>query len=79
MASGLPAPPKGRVYQLWLKRPGQAPEPTSALFRPTSDGHGDRTAVTGSLDGVEQVLMTDEPDGGSQQPTRAPMMSVALS
>ena len=72
VASGLPAPPDGRVYQLWLKRPGRAPEPTTALFRPSRDGTAS-AGVRGSLDGVDQVLMTDEPDGGSQEPpTRAP-------
>jgi anti-sigma-K factor RskA len=78
VASGLPAPPQGRVYQLWLKKPGQAPQPTSALFRPSRDGTA-TAAVTGSLKGVEQVLMTDEPDGGSQQPSTKPVLSAELS
>ena len=38
VARGLPAPPAGRVYQVWLKRDGQAPEPTAALFTPRRDG-----------------------------------------
>jgi hypothetical protein len=78
VASGLPAPPEGRVYQLWLKKPGQAPQPTSALFRPSSDGTA-TAAVTGSLEGVDQVLMTAEPDGGSRQPTTPPVLSARLS
>src|SRR4029079_13067182 len=28
----FPAPPPGRVYQVWLKRPGRSPDPTTALF-----------------------------------------------
>jgi anti-sigma-K factor RskA len=77
VASGLPAPPEGRVYQLWLKKPGQPPEPTSALFRPSKDGTA--TAAVSGLKDADQVLMTAEPDGGSQQPTSAPVLSANLS
>ena len=68
IARGLPAPPDGRVYQVWLKRDGHAPEPTAALFKPSRDGTA-TASVPGSMDGVEQVMVTDEPDGGSPQPT----------
>jgi len=67
-ARGLPAPPSGRVYQVWLKRDGHAPEPTAALFLPSRDGAA-TASVPGSLDDVDQVMVTDEPDGGSPQPT----------
>ena len=77
--AALPAPPEGRVYQVWLKRAGQAePEPTSALFVPRSDGSGAVT-VPGSLKGVEAVLVTHEPEGGSQQPTREPIISATTA
>ena len=68
MARGLPAPPNGRVYQVWLKRDGHAPEPTAALFMPSRDGAA-TASVPGSMEGVDQVMVTDEPDGGSPQPT----------
>jgi anti-sigma-K factor RskA len=68
MARDLPAPPSGRVYQVWLKRDGHAPEPTAALFVPSRDGTA-TASVPGSLEGVDQVMVTDEPDGGSPQPT----------
>ena len=77
-AHGLPEPPSGRVYQVWLKRPGRAPEPTSALFTPSRDGTATAT-VPGSMEGVEQVLVTDEPRGGSRMPTRQPLIAAALS
>ena len=67
-ARGLPAPPSGRVYQVWLKRDGHAPEPTAALFTPSRDGAA-AASVPGSLKGIDQVMVTDEPDGGSPQPT----------
>ena len=77
--AGFPAPPEGRVYQVWLKRPGVTdPEPTSALFVPRSDGSGS-VSVPGTLEGVEQVLVTDEPEGGSDAPTREPILSATLS
>jgi anti-sigma-K factor RskA len=78
VARGLPAPPPGRVYQIWLKRPGHAPEPTSALFTPRRDGTATAT-VPGSLDGVAQMLVTDEPSGGSRQPTTNPLLSASMS
>ena len=68
MARGLPAPPSGRVYQVWLKRDGHAPEPTAALFVPSRDGAA-TASVPGSLEDIDQVMVTDEPDGGSPQPT----------
>ena len=68
MARGLPAPPSGRVYQVWLKRDGHAPEPTAALFMPSRDGAA-TASVPGSMQGIDQVIVTDEPDGGSPQPT----------
>jgi hypothetical protein len=71
--SDFPSPPSGRVYQVWIKRPGRtAPEPTDALF----DVRGGRATVDvpGGVDGVEQVLVTDEPNGGSAAPTRDPVV-----
>lgn len=68
MARGLPAPPRGRVYQVWLKRDGHAPAPTAALFMPSRDGAA-TASVPGSMEGIDQVMVTDEPDGGSPQPT----------
>jgi hypothetical protein len=78
VAHGLPAPAGDRVYQVWLKRPGRAPEPTSALFRPSRDGTATAT-VPGDMDGVTQVLVTDEPDGGSRTPTRDPLLVADMS
>ena len=68
VSSRLPAPPAGRVYQVWVDRGGPAPEPTSALFSTRRDGSAS-VDVPGSLDGVRQVMVTDEPTGGSPKPT----------
>lgn len=72
--NNFPSPPRGRVYEVWLVGPGSAPRPTDALFSVSSDGSG-TVAVPGSLRGVHEILVTDEPDGGSQKPTRSPILS----
>ena len=74
VAQKLPAPPRGRVYQVWLKRPGRDPEPTDVLWSVRGDGSAE-VAVPGSLEGVEAVLVTDEPAGGSEVPSKAPVIS----
>ena len=68
VGKGLPAPPPGRVYQVWLDRGGASPEPTSALFSTRRDGSAS-VDVPGSIDGVRTVMVTDEPAGGSAKPT----------
>jgi anti-sigma factor RsiW len=78
VAAGLPAPPAGRVYQVWLDKGGAAPEPTDALFSTRTDGAA-AVDVPGSLDGVRRVMVTDEPTGGSQKPTGKLLLSASLS
>jgi hypothetical protein len=74
VAENMPAPPSGRIYQVWLKRPGKDPEPTSVLWSTRGDGSAE-VAVPGSLEGVEAVLVTDEPPGGSEEPTKPPVIT----
>lgn len=73
----MPQPPLGRVYQVWLKRRGEAPKPTDAMFTVARDGSGS-VAVPGRLRGVKEVLVTHEPRGGSTTPTSAPDIRVEL-
>jgi anti-sigma-K factor RskA len=70
-----PAPP-GRVYEVWVQRRGQA-QPTDALFSPTSGGRA-TVAVPGDLHGVEAVMVTAEPAGGSTAPTSTPVIRATL-
>jgi anti-sigma-K factor RskA len=72
----MPPPPAGRIYQVWLKRPGQDPAPTDALWSVNAQGDAE-VAVPGSLDGVEAVLVTDEPEGGSRVPTKTPVIQAS--
>jgi len=76
VARDMPAPPRGRIYQVWLQRPGSDPVPTAALWSVRSDGTAE-VAVPGSLDGVEAVLVTDEPQGGSEAPTKPPVITAS--
>jgi hypothetical protein len=78
VVGGLDAPPEGRIYQLWLDRDnGTAPEPTEALFS-VRKGRAS-VDVPGDLRGVKRVLVTDEPQGGSEVPTRQPIIAAGLT
>ena len=70
---GLPETSPGRVYQVWIKRPDRDPEPTDALFTVHKDGSAS-VDVPQSLEGVEAVMVTSEPNGGSDVPTRDPIV-----
>jgi len=74
----LPAPAAGRIYEVWVQHGKRAPSPTSALFSVTAAGRG-VVGVPGDLRGVSHVLVTQEPAGGSQAPTRAPVIVAALT
>jgi anti-sigma-K factor RskA len=78
VAKNMPSPPSGRVYQVWLKRPGKDPEPTSVLWSTRGDGSAE-VAVPGSLEGVEAVLVTDEPPGGSEEPSKPPVITARIA
>jgi anti-sigma-K factor RskA len=78
VAKGLPMPPNGRVYMVWLQRPGHSPEPTSALFTPRRDGSA-TASVTGDLKNVETVIVNTEPLGGSSTPTSDPLLTAKLT
>ncbi len=75
---GFPAPPAGKVYEVWLERGAGPPRPTRVLFNVTRQGAAD-VGVTGGLAGVDRLLVTPEPDGGSQVPTHAPIIVAQLS
>jgi anti-sigma-K factor RskA len=78
VANNLPPAPAGKTYMVWLSRPGHAPEPTSALFTPRSDGSA-TASVTGDLKGVDAVLVNVEPVGGSTTPTSDVLLTAKLS
>jgi hypothetical protein len=73
----MPAPPLGRIYEVWLERGSRPPEPTDALFSVTGEGNG-TAGVPSDLRGVSKVLVTAEPLGGSLKPTRSPVIVASV-
>lgn len=73
IVTGMPAPPPGRIYEIWLERGTRAPQPTDVLFSVTTTGAAS-VGVPGDLASVSQVLVTSEPLGGSLKPTRPPVI-----
>jgi Anti-sigma-K factor rskA len=74
---GMPAPPPGHIYEVWLERGTQAPAPTDALFSVTRDGDG-AVDVPGDASQLSHVLVTAEPLGGTLKPTRAPVIEAKV-
>jgi anti-sigma-K factor RskA len=71
----MPQPPKGQVYEVWLRR-GDRIEP-GPLFSVDRNGRG-VAAIPGDLDGVDEVMVTRERTSGARQPTEAPVISARL-
>ena len=69
----LPPPPAGRIYEVWLARANGSPVPTRALFSVNASGAAD-VGVPGELGNVSDILVTQEPAGGSVVPTHRPVI-----
>jgi anti-sigma-K factor RskA len=74
IASNLPIPPTGRVYEMWVIPKGQAPRP-AGLFRPEANGSAVHLQ-SGPLDlsSVQAFAITEEPETGSAAPTTQPFL-----
>ncbi len=68
--------PEDRVLEAWIQRDGEV-TPVRGLFVP--DRSGRATATIPDMRGVEAVMVTAEPRGGSESPTSAPMVIVETS
>jgi anti-sigma-K factor RskA len=75
--AGMPQPPAGHVYEVWLQRDGQLPRPSGTFYdvqrrgTTTEDVHAD-------LRGVQRLLVTVEPKPGSATPTSPPVIEAVL-
>lgn len=67
--------PNNRVLQAWVERDGEV-EPVPALFAPDRSGRASTTIE--DMDGVETVMVTREPAGGSDVPTSKPFVAVPI-
>lgn len=70
----MPAPPAGRVYQVWLDRGDGQLKPSHTLFNVRSDGRA-RVAIEEPVKGVERILVTSEKSGGSLAPSSTPVIT----
>lgn len=89
--AGLPAPRRGHVYEVWVKAGGGEPRATSSLFSPTragaatvavpplgAPGAGRHSAAGQGVVERREVMVTQEPRGGSAHPTSAPVIVARL-
>jgi hypothetical protein len=71
----LPAPPDGKVYELWLQTPAGDMEPAGLMSK-----HGQQTFVLkGDASAAVGAGITIEPAGGSPKPTSKPLALFAFS
>lgn len=71
----VPQPEGDRVLEAWVQR-GGAVEAVPALFVPDSEGRA--WAMIESMEGVDKVMVTEEPKGGSEAPTAAPLLEMEM-
>jgi anti-sigma-K factor RskA len=67
--------PDGRVLQAWVRRRGEV-EAVPALFVPNREG--DASTMIDDMSGVDTVMVTSEPSGGSKAPTSAPLVTMEI-
>lgn len=72
---GVPQIPDGKVLEAWVERDGEV-EAVPALFVPDRHGHAETSIA--DMRGVETVMVTVEPRGGSETPTGEPVMEMAV-
>ncbi len=75
--SGLPQPPRGETYEVWVRGARRPPKPTDALFTVNRAGSGS-VDVPGSLKSVREILVSAEPLGGSARLTGAVLIDVSV-
>jgi anti-sigma factor RsiW len=70
-----PLPPD-KVLEAWVQREGEV-EPVKALFVPDRDGNA--STMIADMHGVEVVMVTREPAGGTAAPTSTPIVTVPIA
>jgi anti-sigma-K factor RskA len=74
LMDNLPAPPDGKVYQLWLI---QGARPTSLMVMATGQRNG--AAVVDSIGAADTIGVTIEPAGGSVLPSTPTVVGVPIA
>jgi len=67
--------PDDRVLEAWVQREGEV-EAVPDLFVPNHEGRASTTIE--DMDGVEIVMVTHEPEGGSATPTSDPIVTMPI-
>ncbi|MFD4989949.1 anti-sigma factor domain-containing protein [Streptomyces sp. NPDC058374] len=71
LAADMPAPPEGKVYQLWFDDGGTMR--SAGLMPPSRDEGVEAVRLEGGVGEASGVGITVEPPGGSPQPTSDPL------
>ncbi|WP_405648357.1 anti-sigma factor domain-containing protein [Streptomyces sp. NBC_00019] len=74
LVSGMASPPGGKVYQLWFDDGGAMR--SAGLMDPARADQA--VLMRGPVDSASGMGITVEPDGGSKQPTSAPLALMTL-
>jgi hypothetical protein len=67
--------PPGKVLEAWVRREGKV-EPVPALFVPDREGRASTTIE--DMSGVDTVMVTEEPQGGSEAPTSPAIVTMSV-
>jgi anti-sigma-K factor RskA len=67
--------PSDRVLEAWVRREDEV-EPAPALFAPDREGRASTTIS--DMHGVDLVMVTSEPAGGSPAPTSSPIVEIPI-
>jgi anti-sigma-K factor RskA len=73
--AGVHQLPPGKVLEAWVRREGKV-ESVPALFVPDRAGRASTTIA--DMGGVDTVMVTEEPQGGSRQPTSEPIVTMSI-
>lgn len=71
----MPPPPEGKVYQLWFQSPTDDMVPAGLMPRATDQ----KVLLEGDASDAVGVGITVEPEGGSQEPSGAPIALFELA
>ncbi len=67
--------PPGKVLEAWVRREGEV-EPVPALLVPDREGRAETTIA--DMGGVDTVMVTEEPQGGSETPTGEAIVTMSV-
>lgn len=73
--SGVSQLPPDKVLEAWVEREGEV-EAVPALFVPDRNGQAETRIA--DMNGVKVVMVTEEPQGGSDTPTGEPIMTMSV-